>query len=137
MDAAAIEHFLEAHFPQALELGARITRCDRSGLSLALSAGEAHLRPGGTVSGPTLMSMADAAAYYAILSRVGPRALAVTSSLQIHFLRRATPGELVAHAQVIKLGRRLAVVSVSFTSGGDGGDEAPVAIATVTYAIPS
>ena len=62
-----------------------------------------------------------------------PKALAVTSSLEIHFLRKANPGELVAFAKIVKLGRRLAVVSVTFT--GEGSDDA-VAISTVTYSLP-
>ena len=133
VDAAGLHAFLEAQFPQALETGSRIVRCDAAGLSLELETTDQHLRPGGTLSGPTLMTMADAAAYLAILSRVGLKALAVTSGLQIHFLQKAVPGRLVADATVVRLGRRVAVVSVEFSNDGR---EGPVAIATVTYILP-
>ena len=77
---------------------------------------EADIRPGGTVSGPTLMKLADAAAYIMVLGRLGRAALAVTSSLQIDFLRRPTIGELVADVDLVKMGRSLAVMSVRLYS---------------------
>ena len=132
LDASGIEAFLREYFPPALEAGPRITRCDSDGLELTLVTEDRHLRPGGTVSGPTLMSMADAASYFVILSRIGTGHTAVTSSLDIHFLRRPRPGQIVAEATVLKLGRRVAVVSVSFSGPPDTG---PIAISTVTYAI--
>ena len=92
------------------------------------------LRPGGTVSGPTLMALADAAAYALVLAHIGPVALAVTSSLTISFLHKPEPADVVAEAEFLKLGRKLAVVDVRLRS--DGFDE-PVAHAVVTYAIPS
>ena len=92
------------------------------------------LRPGGTVSGPTQMGLADGAAYALILAHIGPVALAVTSSLNIAFLRKPQPADLVADATFLKLGRKLAVVDVRLRS--EGSDD-PIAQATVTYAIPS
>ena len=92
------------------------------------------LRPGGTVSGPTLMTLADAAAYGLILSHIGPVALAVTSSLTISFLHRPEPVDVVARAEFLKLGRKLAVVDVRMYSQGR---PELIAQATVTYAIPS
>ncbi|MGZ4682519.1 MAG: PaaI family thioesterase [Acidimicrobiales bacterium] len=92
------------------------------------------LRPGGTVSGPTQMGLADGAAYALILAHIGPVALAVTSSLTIAFLRKPQPVDLIAEAEFLKLGRKLAVVDVRLRS--DGRDD-PIAQATVTYAIPS
>ena len=91
------------------------------------------LRPGGTVSGPAMMGLADAAMYAAVLSRIGIVKLAVTTNFNINFLRRPTPGELIARAGVIKLGKRLAVIEVSIFSGGD---DRAVAHATGTYSIP-
>jgi uncharacterized protein (TIGR00369 family) len=96
--------------------------------------GEEHLRPGGTVSGPTMMAVADAASYLAVLSQIGIVPLAVTSHLSIHFLRRPRPGrDIVAEARVLKLGRTLAVVEVRVLSEGE---PESVAQATVTYALP-
>ncbi len=91
------------------------------------------LRPGGTISGPTMMALTDTSAYAAILSRIGPVALAVTTSLTINFLRRPGPADLTADAALLKLGARLAVVEVELRS--DRSDEV-VAHATTTYSIP-
>jgi uncharacterized protein (TIGR00369 family) len=91
------------------------------------------LRPGGTVSGPTLMGLADGAAYCQILAHIGPVAMVVTSGLNIAFLRKPGPVDVLAEARFLRLGRRLAVVDVRLRSDGD---EALVAQATVTYAIP-
>lgn len=99
-----------------------------------LPAEEAVLRPGGTVSGPTLMAMADTAAWAATLAEIGPVALSVTSHLSIHFLRKPPPGDLVATTEVLRRGRRQAVVEVRIRRGEEPD---PVAVATVTYAIPS
>lgn len=131
MDAAALWRFLEQTFPQAIEAGFTIETADDQAVRLRLVTGDAHLRPGGTVSGPTLMMLADTAMYLALLARVGPEALAVTTNLEMHFLRRPRPGVLVAEGQVVKLGRRLAVGQVWIRAEGDAD---PVALATVTYA---
>ncbi len=93
-----------------------------------------RLRPGGTVSGPTLMGLADGAAYCQILAHIGPVALAVTSSLNITFLRKPQPADVLAEATFLKLGRKLAVVDVRLRSQGSPD---LVAQAIVTYAIPS
>ena len=90
-------------------------------------------RPGGTVSGPTLMALADSAAWLAVLGQIGPVALAVTTSLHIDFLRKPALVDLVAEGRLLKLGRRLAVVDVGLRSAG-GADL--VAKAQVTYSIP-
>ncbi len=93
-----------------------------------------HLRPGGTVSGPTLMTLADTAMYMALLGEIGLVALAVTTSLTINFLRRpAAECDLLGEARLLKVGRRLAVGEVFIYSAGQA---EPVAHATVTYAIP-
>ena len=90
-------------------------------------------RPGGTVAGPALMAMADAAAFLAILAQIGPVVLAVTTSLHIDFLRKPELVDLVAEGRLLKLGKQLAVVDVGLRS--DGRDEL-VAKAQVTYSIP-
>jgi uncharacterized protein (TIGR00369 family) len=92
------------------------------------------LRPGGTISGPTLMALADGAAYCLILAHIGPVALAVTSSLNISFLRKPERGDVVGEATFLKLGRKLAVVDVRIRSKAS---VELVAQAVVTYAIPS
>jgi uncharacterized protein (TIGR00369 family) len=92
-----------------------------------------HGRPGGTVSGPALMSLADCTAWLAIVGHIGPVPLAVTSSLHIDFLRKPPLVDVVATGTVLKLGQRLAVVEVGMVSVGT---EAVIAKAQVTYSIP-
>ncbi len=103
-------------------------------LTLRQPVSDRHGRPGGTVSGPTMMMLADTAAWMAILAQIGPVVLAVTTSLHIDFLRKPSLSDLVARATVLKLGRKLAVVDVAIFSKGH---ELIVAKAQVTYAIPS
>jgi uncharacterized protein (TIGR00369 family) len=91
------------------------------------------LRPGGTISGPTMMALTDFAMYVAILASIGPVPLAVTTNLNINFLRKPAQRDLIAEAKLIKLGKRLAVGDVAIYS--DGEDEM-VAHATSTYSIP-
>jgi len=98
------------------------------------SIGHEHLRPGGTVSGPIMMAIADSASYAAILSRIGIVPLAVTTSLNINFLRKPSANAaIVGEASILKLGRLLVVCEVHVYSEGDA---EPVAHATATYAIP-
>jgi len=92
-----------------------------------------HGRPGGTVSGPALMSLADCTAWLAIVGHIGPVPLAVTTSLHIDFLRKPALIDVVATGTVLKLGQRLAVVEVAMASEGN---EAVIAKAQVTYSIP-
>jgi len=91
------------------------------------------LRPGGTISGPTMMALTDFAMYVAVLASVGPVPLAVTTSLNINFLRKPAQRDLIAEAKLIKLGKRLAVGDVVIYSDGE---EEMVAHATATYSIP-
>ena len=96
---------------------------------------ERMLRPGGTVSGPTLMAMADFAMYVVLLSAIGPVGLAVTTSLNINFLRKGQPGQdVLAAARLLKLGKRLAVGEVNLLSGSSPD---PIAHVTATYSIPN
>ena len=92
------------------------------------------LRPGGTVSGPIMMALADFTMYLAVLSAIGWVPLAVTTNLSINFLRRPAPRDLIAQARLFKLGKRLAVGEIALHS--DGEDEM-VAHATSTYSIPT
>ena len=90
-----------------------------------------QLRAGGTLNGPTMMTLADTALYAAVLTRIGLEPLAVTSDMSIHFLRKPQPAPLVATAKILRLGKRLAVGAVEIASEGQ-----LVAHATGTYALP-
>lgn len=133
MGATDIEAFVRQVFPAAFDFGFVIERVDLDGVCVALPIGPEHLRPGGTVSGPTLMTLADTAMYIAVLSRVGPAELAVTTSLNMNFLLRPQAQRLRCNCRLLKLGKRLAVGDALLTC--DDRPE-PVAQATVTYSIP-
>lgn len=132
MTAAELANFVDAHFPQARDF-CQVTDLGEQTIELRLGFRESFLRPGGTISGPTLMGLADTAAYMLILSMIGPVALAVTTSLNINFMRRPTPDDMIAKAKMLKLGRQLAVVETYIESATTG---TIVAQATVTYSIP-
>jgi uncharacterized protein (TIGR00369 family) len=128
----ALAAFLATEFPQ--------TRCTLEALDedgsvvVAHAVGESELRPGGTVSGPVMMALADVALYVAILARIGIVPLAVTTNLSINFLRKPRADRrVVARCRLMKLGKTLAVGEVWIYSEGE---EEPVAHATGTYAIP-
>lgn len=119
-------------FPQ---LGGRIEVLEMAPgtLRARMRATEADLRPGGTVSGPAMFTLADCAYYMATLALIGREALTVTTSCTIDFMRKPAPGDLFAEARVLKLGRSLSVGDVLlFSAGVDG----PVARAGLTYSIP-
>jgi uncharacterized protein (TIGR00369 family) len=101
---------------------------------LRMPTGAADLRPGGTVSGPTLFSLADLAIYAMVLSTIGPVPLAVTTDATIHFLRKPQAGWLVAHARLLKDGSRLVVGDVVVSP--EGAEDAPVVHAVMTYSVP-
>lgn len=135
MELHQLEAFLDAEFPQIRRPGNRfdISRVEGHEVDLLFEAGEHHLRPGGSVSGPTLFALADVAAYLSIVAQRGTSARdAVTTNLSINFLRRPAPGALRANARTLKLGFRLSVVEVTIF----GRDEDPVAHAVATYALP-
>ncbi|MHB2027500.1 MAG: PaaI family thioesterase [Acidimicrobiales bacterium] len=111
----------------------RVESLDGDTLVMAQKVGTRNTRPGGTLSGPTMMALADNAAWLIILAHIGPVLLAVTTSLHIDFLRKPEPTDLLARARLIKLGRRLAVVDVELFSRGE---VALVAKSQVTYSIP-
>ena len=135
MSAAEVTAFLDREFPQ-LHYGGRSYHVDEvftMGARLHLDYHERHLRPGGTLSGPAMMALADLALYVAVLAQIGPVALAVTTNLAFNFLRKPEPRGLVAECRLLKLGRRLATGEVGIRSEG-GADL--VCHATGTYAIP-
>ena len=132
LNAQALEQFVAERFPQAAQFGAHIDSVTDERVCTRLKVADRHLRPGETVSGPALMGLADFAMYVLLLSRIGPVALAVTTSFNINFLRKPK-GDIVAEARMLKLGRTLAVGEVSLFA--DGSPEL-IAHATVTYSIP-
>lgn len=132
MTGTEIEAFLAQVFPQVH--GYAVTGITPEGASMRLAVADRHLRPGGTVSGPTMFELADLAMYAALLSRIGPVALAVTTGASIDFMRKPAAGrDLWAECRLLKLGRVLAVGDVLIHS--DGGTQ-PVARASLTYSIP-
>lgn len=135
MDVAAMNDFLVASFPGQPRMY-RVVHSDDEGVVLHLPFDDSQIRPGGTISGPTMMAMADAAAWMATLARIGPVALSVTSSLTINFLAKPAQVALHARGRLLRLGRRQSVSEVRLWSDGGSPDQ-PVAFATVTYAIPS
>ena len=136
MSVADIERFLQDEFPQAFNGGdITIESADGSICLLRQRYSEKMLRPGGTVSGPTLMALADFAMYVVLLSAIGPIGLAVTTNLNINFLRKGLPGhDVLAAARLLKLGKRLAVGEVNLLSGTSPD---PIAHVTSTYSIPN
>ncbi|ETD91587.1 PaaI family thioesterase [Rhodobacter capsulatus] len=132
MDVTALNAFLRSDFAQVagmfevIEAGAETV--------IRLRVDDSHLRPGGTVSGPTMFALADVGIYLAILSRIGPVALAVTTNATIDFLRKPLAGiDLLARVRVLKLGRSLAVGDCLIFSEGQA---EPVARASMTYSVP-
>ena len=136
MGPAEIEQFLREEFPQAFAGDdISIESADGRACVLRQRYSDRMLRPGGTVSGPTLMALADFAMYVVLLSAIGPVGLAVTTNLNINFLRKGAPGQdLRAEAKLLKLGKRLAVGEVTLLSG-DAPE--PIAHVTATYSIPN
>jgi uncharacterized protein (TIGR00369 family) len=135
LDAAGVNALLHKAFPDA--------RSDAFPTVLEVAPGrvkvmaayrEGLLRPGGVISGPTLMSLSDTAAYALVLAHIGDQLMAVTSSLTVNFLRGAKPGDLYAEAEMLRLGRRIAVCDVRLWTEGP---DRLAAQALVTYAIPS
>ena len=133
MTAAELQAFLARDFGQVAQ-DFSVDAVDAAGLTLLLRVETRHLRPGGTVSGPSMFALADVAMYLAILSRIGPVALAVTTHCSIDFLRKPVAGrDMLGRAQILKLGRSLVVGDVLLYSEG-----VPdvVARASLTYSVP-
>ena len=133
MDAAALMAFIETAFPQ-VDGDFAVDEVTADGIKVRLVVQDRHLRPGGTVSGPALFGLADVSMYLAILSRIGPAALAVTTNCSIDFMRKPEAGrDVICHARLLKMGRVLAVGdALLFSEGSDK----PVARAGLTYSIP-
>lgn len=134
MSKVSIEQFnriLNAELPSAADMGIFLTSIDHGEAELVLPYSDHSLRPGGTIAGPFMMMLADVCMYAVVLSMLGEIKLAVTTSFNINFLRKPANTDLIARGEIIKLGKRLAVVEVSIYS-----EEEIVAHATGTYSIP-
>ncbi|SDX25424.1 PaaI family thioesterase [Roseicitreum antarcticum] len=133
MDATELSAFLAAEFPQVAH-DFRIIDVAPMRVSVALRVQDHHLRPGGTVSGPSMFALADVSIYLAVLAMIGPQGLAVTTNCAIDFMRKPAAGaDLICVARLLKLGRVLAVGDALIHSEGLSD---PVARAGITYSIP-
>jgi uncharacterized protein (TIGR00369 family) len=135
MTVEELERFFLAEFPQVFhaESGLAIEAVWERGCRVRQAFRQRSVRPGGTISGPAMMALADFAMYVAVLAAIGPVPLAVTINLNINFLRKAAPRDLLAEARLLKLGKRLAIGEVTICSQGE---TEPVAHVTSTYSIP-
>jgi uncharacterized protein (TIGR00369 family) len=122
---------IKIELPSAADAGIYLQSIDEGKAELVLPYSENSLRPGGTIAGPFMMMLADVCMFAVVLSMLGEIKLAVTTSLNINFLRKPANTDLVARGSIIKMGKRLAVLEVSIFS-----DEDLVAHATGTYSIP-
>jgi uncharacterized protein (TIGR00369 family) len=136
LTAAELEAFLRDEFPQVFNdhSGVSIEDAWHGGARVRQVWRDALIRPGGTISGATMMALADFAMYVALLAAIGPVALAVTTSFNINFLRKPGRADLLAEAKLMKLGKRLAVGEVALTCAGS---DDVVAHVTATYSIPA
>lgn len=135
MTIEEVSAFLATEFPQIGGTGRLVVEAaDAKHARVRLCADDRHLRPGGTVSGPTQFFLADVAAFIAVLVAIGPVGLAVTTSANINFLKKPAPADLLAETRILKRGKRLVVVDCLILSDGD---DDPVAHAVLTYSIPT
>jgi len=132
LTVAELTEFLDEVFPQ-IRGEAVIEEVGPMTARMRVRIAERHLRPGGTISGPTMFMLADVAFYVAVLAMIGREPLTVTTNLSINFLRKPPLADLVGEARILKLGRTLAVGDATLVSVED---PRPVAHASVTYAIP-
>jgi len=135
MSVAEVDAFLDREFSELRRTAPTLKVWDvaHGFARLRLGYDPGSLRPGGTISGPAMFTLADVAMYVAVLASIGPVALAVTTNLNINFLRRPPPGDLVGEARLLKLGKSLAVGEV-YLRAPDASES--VAHAVSTYALP-
>ena len=132
MSKIDLENFLEKEFPQVSN-NFIILNTKPNSLSMLMHISDEHLRPGGTVSGPTMFLLADVSFYLATLSMIGPKSLTVTTNCSINFLRKPNISDLISETRVLKIGKTLSVGDVLIYSNGI---KEPVAHASLTYSIP-
>ncbi|RIZ50053.1 thioesterase [Pseudomonas aeruginosa] len=134
MNAAQVQALIRMGLPMAEDIDFRVERLDERHALARIPFHDKLVRPGGTLSGPTIMALADAAMYAVILGRLGAVEMAVTSNLNINFLSKPRPEDLLAEASIFKLGRRQVVCEVGVFS--QSREEDLVAHVTGTYALP-
>ena len=132
MTKEELNDFLEKEFPQ-VNKNFEILKVTDKNFSMLMHISSEHLRPGATVSGPTMFLLADVTFYLATLSVIGPKSLTVTTNCSINFLRKPNEKNLISEARILKLGKTLSVGDVLIYS--EDIDE-PVAHALLTYSIP-
>ena len=132
MSKIDLANFLEKEFPQVSN-NFKILNTKPNSLSMLMHISDEHLRPGGTVSGPTMFLLADVSFYLATLSMIGPKSLTVTTNCSINFLRKPNISDLISETRVLKIGKTLSVGDVLIYSNGI---KEPVAHASLTYSIP-
>ncbi|MFY0680000.1 MAG: PaaI family thioesterase [Thalassovita sp.] len=133
MSKEQLQEFLQSEFPQVADEFV-IEEVRDMALRVRMLISDHHLRPGGTISGPTMFSLADCGIYLNILAMIGPEALTVTTNISMDFMRKpAADKDLIGDCRLLKLGRVLAVGDVLIYSQGD---PKPVARASMTYSIP-
>jgi len=133
ISASELERIAREEVQSVGRYGVKVEAVEAGRLRVRLPFDPTSIRPGGTISGPTMMGLADYTIYAVVMSLIGPVKLAVTTNLNCNFLRKPKPGDLIAEGSMLKLGKRLAVGEVSIFS--DGEDE-PVAHVVATYSIP-
>jgi uncharacterized protein (TIGR00369 family) len=135
LTAAQVNALMETVYPQLNDQSTFYEAIDvfPGGCTVRLNADERHLRPGGTVSGPSLFTLADIGGYVCVLSHAGPDALSVTTNLNINFVRKAEAGPIDGHCRILKLGKNLMVFEIDIVAGPGGHT---VAHATGTYSMP-
>ncbi|WP_075288668.1 PaaI family thioesterase [Pararhizobium arenae] len=135
MTVEELNRFLDTDFPEVHTDGRvfEVVSVSPGRATMRFDPLTRHLRPGATVSGPALFALADVAAYVTVIAHIGPVALAVTTNLNINFLRKPELGPLECRCRILKLGKRLAVLDAEITTVGD---TKIIAHATATYSIP-
>ena len=130
MTQAELEQLMDEHTP-AWRASMTVVALGDEDIETRMPLRQDLMRPGGTISGPALMGLADTTAYFLTLAHIGPVPAAATANLDIHFLVRPGPSDVIARGRLLRLGRRLCVCAIDLHSGDD-----LVAHATVTYALP-
>ena len=135
LEADELQDYIAEVYPEILEQypGYHVVEVAPGLTRVRMDTDHRHIRAGGTISGPTLFSLADMSGYACVLSHIGREALAVTTNLNINFMRKAEPGRLVAEGRILKLGKLLMTYDCTITSAVSPGI---IAHATGTYAIP-
>ena len=133
MNAADLSAYVSEIFPQSDKFRFTVEKLEVGMVEVRMAIEETDLRPGGTVSGPSMFALADCASYLLVLAHVGKVALAVTTNLNINFLNRPEAADLIAKCSFLKLGKRLLVCDIAIYSAAN---DVLVAHATATYSLP-